>query len=1247
MGSAVSWLRVLTIISVVCVCSAQRVHYRFQRLSVNEGLSQSDIYAMAQDNDGFLWFGSQDGLNLHDGVSFKIFRSDPDVVGTLTNDFVNALMIDTEGMLWVGTRNGLFRFDQASQTFAEVSAFVDGHLGDSLITALELDWRGRLWIGSERGGLHVIESHQLKQVPLPSSEAHILSLLGDLDGTMWVGTQSGVVAIDAANYEPKGSWLEGTPVHALKRDATRVLWLGTRRGLYRQSDHEFEWFPPISNHVWCLLEDSDHKLWVGTESGLWVLNSDRTNYDLLTHNPHNQSSLGNADVRAMMQDRTGVIWIATRGTGINKLAQPTPWFRHYVADVNQKQNLNDSLVWEIFESRDGLVWIGTKTGGLNVVDPKTDHFTHYQHDPNNPASIGSDWVFAVEEDRLGFIWVGTSGGGLNRLNRATGTFDRWIHVPDDPNSLPNDRVFALLEDRYGQLWVGTNNGLARMDENRRSMQVFLPDPNDSNAIKHNQIRSLYEDHKGDIWVGTTRGGVSVLSAEGRPTRHFQHHENDPNSLANDWVLCVLEDSSGRVWIGTDGGLNRLETSGSMRRYRVKDGLPNEVIYGLLEDERGLIWITTNHGLSRLNPNDDSFRNLDVQDGLLSNEFNQGSYHKAANGDLLVGGIGGITRFTPHLVTLDHRPPQVALTNLLISNKPVPISTADHPTPLSKHIQSMDAITLSYRETMFAIEFAALHYTAPERNRYAYRMAGVHQDWIEGDAKHRVATFTRLSQGSYDFQVKAANKDGIWSEPISLRVKILPPPWQTWWAYLTYAAVLLLASALFIRFRLQKEAERRAFQKSLATREERLRLALGGSGDELWDWNLQTGEVARINPLKGIHRPSKLDGPKDAPSDTRVHPEDSHILLNALQAHLSGQAEDFEAVYRIQADSGEWLWLRAHGQIVERDGSGQATRVAGTTTDITANKCAEEELRRLNEELEERVEKRTSDLRDAQSRLIDVAHRAGMAEVAAGVLHNIGNILNSVNISTEVLYERLNSSKVHDLIRIEGLLASHRQNLAQFFTEHPKGKLIPEYLDTLLPGLKTEHGRLTQEVEELREAIRMMTDVIHTQQSYATAGLYTENTDVTEIVDDALKLMQTSLHKRGIQVIRQFQANPKGNVPRVKLVHVLTNIIKNARDAMADVEHPQLTIRVSQPSKDQAAIAVRDNGCGIESDHLKRIFVHGFTTKRDGHGFGLHTCANALTEMGGSLEAYSDGQGKGSTFTLLFPLDVPLTEPTTH
>ncbi|MFB3133553.1 MAG: two-component regulator propeller domain-containing protein, partial [Rhodothermales bacterium] len=428
------------------------------------------------------------------------------------------------------------------------------------------------------------------------------------------------------------------------------------------------------------------------------------------------------------------------------------------------------------------LWIGTDGGGLSRLDPTTGRFTTYEHNRADPSSLSHNRVLDVTEDQAGRLWIGT-GNGLDRLDPATGRFTRFRHDPANPVSLSNNRVFFVYEapSEPGMLWIGTWDGLNRFDPETGQATVFHADPDDTTSLSNNRVISILEDRAGMLWVGTFGGGLNQRhAATGRFTR-FRHDSNDPHSLSQDIVASIYEDATGTLWIGTGGGLNRFEPElGTFTRFTQREGLPNNTIYGILEDDRGTLWLSTNKGLSQFDPTTETFANYDLGDGLQSNEFSQGSYYKSRTGELFFGGINGFNRFHPDNLH-SASPPPVVLTAVGIGGE------AEDLLP-----SGVEAITMA-QENVFSFEFAALDYTNPTKNRYAFMLEGVDKDWHYRGADRRYAAYPNLKGGTYTLRVRGSNADGVWNdEGATLRVTVVPPFWETWWFRLLAVTALLAA-----------------------------------------------------------------------------------------------------------------------------------------------------------------------------------------------------------------------------------------------------------------------------------------------------------------------------------------------------------------------------------------------------------------------------------------------------------------------
>jgi diguanylate cyclase (GGDEF)-like protein len=512
--------------------------------------------------------------------------------------------------------------------------------------------------------------------------------------------------------------------------------------------------------------------------------------------------------------------------------------------------VSGNLIQSFAESVDDrTIWIAAYGDGLNRLDRRTGRFTHYRSRPNDPASLADDRVMSLAVDREGMVWVGTIDAGLDRLDPRTGVFEHFRHDPEDPRSLSRNAVTRIYEDRQGVLWVGTyKGGLNRMDRRKGEFIRYQHDPSNPTSLSNDRVVGITEDEDGILWIGTDGGGLNRFDPEKGTFSRYRHDPADPESLSSDNVWVVHRDRMERLWVGTQGGgLNRWDPSlryahlGRFKRYDTKDGLPGAVVNGILEDDAGTLWISTTRGLSRFSPETGAFKNYDASDGLQS-EFNHGAFFKASDGEMFFGGSNGFNSFYPQLVRENPHAPEVALTAFLKFNQKVDLGV-----PLT----DVREISLTHKDSVVAFEFAALDYTAPEKNRYRYKLEGFDEDWIDAGRLRR-ATYTNLSPRSYTFRVKAANNDGVWNEEdLAVRVRMIPPPWRTWWAYGIYTLMgvgLLYAYARRQALKLEREAE---YNRKLSLEVEVRTQELAQRNKELEAFNHKLEEASLTDSLTGF------------------------------------------------------------------------------------------------------------------------------------------------------------------------------------------------------------------------------------------------------------------------------------------------------------------------------------------------------------------------------------------------------------
>ncbi len=748
--------------------AAAQQHLLFDHLTVKQGLSQGDVLCIFQDSRGFMWFGTQDGLNRYDGYEFRVYKNDPQNPSTISENFVILIAEDTSGTIWIGTRaNGsvLNKFDRLSETFTHVPRD-SVNLGAMRVSESRpgyIDPSGVRWSPTQAQGLDRYDPRTGKTTrfvhdpknPGSLSDNKVYSVTGDRTGTIWVGTHGGLDRLDEKT---------GTFIH------------------YRHNERD-----PKSlsdNFVWPLLEDHNGVLWVGTfQGGLNRFDRATGTFTHYRQNDLDPRGIGGDCIYALYEDASGMIWAGTGNHGVDRFNPDLSNFELCVHDASNASGLVDNDILSIYVDRSSLVWIGTESG-LNCWDRKKGTFRLYKHDPKDPHTIGDVSVQAVLEDHLGTFWIGTVSNGLDRFDKTSNTFIHFTNTPGDTTSLSDNRVYALCEDHLGYIWVGTYaGGLCRFDRKSGSFRVFQHHDSLPGSLGGSGVWALLEDRGGQLWVGTYGGGLDQFNRETGTFAHFSHNEKNPNSLSDNIILTLFEDRKGTLWVGTTNGLNRFDRqSGTFRIYTQKDGLPNTTIFGILEDRRGYLWISTNKGISRFDPSKDQFHNFDYSDGLQGNEFNQAAYAQdPATGEIFFGGPNGLSLFQPERIKFNTFVPPVVFTSFTRYNmddkKGEPIRDIG--------TDAKRAITISYKDNVVNFEFSALSYFNSFKNQYAYRLRGYNEGWIQLGPERR-ATFTNLSGGDYVLEVKGANNDGLWNEAgAMLNITVNPPWWKTRWAYGSY------------------------------------------------------------------------------------------------------------------------------------------------------------------------------------------------------------------------------------------------------------------------------------------------------------------------------------------------------------------------------------------------------------------------------------------------------------------------------
>lgn len=818
---------------------------RFDHISIEEGLSQSSVRVILQDRRGFMWFGTEDGLNRYDGYTFKSYKPDLYSPNSISDRWITAIVEDADGYLWVGTRQGgLNRYDPGTDTFTRF--LHDDQNASSLrsnqINVLLLDHANNLWVGTNSGVDRFQRESQsfehLGMNPSPSwdlSGRNITAMYEDQLGNFWVGTTDGglgrldpddgkALFFAYRNEEENVSILSGendtstreneetishNHVTSIVEDQDGVLWVGTRSGLnqflpetgsFRRFMHDDDKPNTISNNmVYDLFVDSTGNLWIATSDGLNRFESDSEEFVQYRNDPAFSKSLSNDHILSIYEDRGGVLWFGTYGGGINKYDRQRANFEYYRHDSTNSNSLSENFIFSVYMDKEGYAWIGTYSNGLNRFDRRANQVLRFQNDPKRSESIGSNEVLAIAEDQDGYLWIGTANG-LDRFDRSTYKFSHFTREPTNPDSISANLIYDVFVDSRNTVWVGTVSGLDRFNRETGTFTHYYPEKKNPNSLSGIMAYSITEDSNGNLWVGTFTSGLNKFDPETETFTRYRNDAQDKTSISNDSILTIHEDSKGRIWIGTAGGglnLYHPETD-SFTYYLEKDGLPNGVVYGILEDENGHLWMSTNFGLSRFDPETETFHNFDEGDGLQSNEFNSGAYAEGNDGEFYFGGINGLTVFHP--AAIDNNPylPQVTLTSL---------KQDDSPMALNGSVETIRDVTIEWPQNSFEFEFSALSYNQSNKNQYAYKLDGFDTNWHSSGTK-RNGRYTNLPGGEYTLLLKASNSDGIWNDnPVRVHINVVPPYWQTVWFRVLVSLVAVVAVLAGIRLRTKSIQDR--------------------------------------------------------------------------------------------------------------------------------------------------------------------------------------------------------------------------------------------------------------------------------------------------------------------------------------------------------------------------------------------------------------------------------------------------------
>src|SRR5215813_5869353 len=937
---------------------------RFTHLSGTQGLSQTRVDEIIQDDQGFIWFGTQVGVNRYDGYKFKVFSHDPVRPSSLSGTFVYSLFKDRSGVIWVGSDQSFDRFERATETFTHFHIDTP----DPIVIHISQDSAGMLWLATEKGlyrfdpaSGYVVRFHHDPKDAFSLSGDNIQSTGEDRERQFWVVTGAGLDGFDRATgkvtlHVPLPELVHGSlcavACRSFHEDRFGIFWIiyGSGSGLavfdrktnrvIRYSFHDRESSSNALTGVNAILEDHNGTMWFAT-MGDGLLKFDRNHQRFVRYrrHPDDPESLAENRVIALFEDQEGNIWAGLHAVAPDRFANTQPPFEQFRPGSADLHAPGENLVNAIYEDRRGTLWMGAGEALIGI-DRKTGQYTRYH--PEGPR-VNTE-VLAIQEDRAGIMWVGMLGHGLSRFDPSTGQFKTYRRRQGDSSSLSNDTVTRILINRAGVMWVSTWDGLNRFDPATGRFTLFKQDP-----AKIEPYYSIVEGKDGFLWLGSKSGLVRFRPSTGQFTV-FQHKPEDSTSLSDNTVDSIYEDHSGNLWLGTQGGLNRMEPKkGTFTAFYRKDGLPGNAVSCILADGRDNLWMSTNNGLSRFDPLTRTFKNYSVADGLPGNDLTGwDACFKSHTGEMFFGGFAGAVAFRPDQVLDSTYTPPVVFTDFQLAGRPVDIGPASL---LTRSITYADDLKLSHKQGFFSVEFSALSFRSPTTNRYRYKLEGLDSGWHEGGSEQRVVSYTSLPAGTYKFRVQGATSRGPWTEPGPvLQIKILPPWWASWWFRTSCAAGLLLIGCAAYSYRMRQIARlfevrllsEQRLRRSEAFLSEGQRLSLTGT----FCWKVATDEIMWSEQLYHIFEFESGTPVTIERINSRVHPEDAPMMKETIERARAGGAH-FEYRHRLLMPDGSVKYVNAiaHGS---RDATGRVEYI-GAVQDVTQRHRSEEALSKARSE----------------------------------------------------------------------------------------------------------------------------------------------------------------------------------------------------------------------------------------------------------------------------------------------------------
>jgi len=1196
---------------------AEKIEWHFEQMTSEQGLSQNSVSCIIQDSTGFLWAGTESGLNRFDGHNFVVFQPEPGNPNSISDNIINTLTLDKTGTLWIGTSNGLNKYEDSTASFTRFLIEPDTN-PFSIYEILHRD-SSTIWLGSNRGLIYfnpLTGNYRIYSL-LKSTEPPEVKAITFADGKkLWVGTSAGLFIFDPKNAQVKhyrhkpgdSSSLSSNYINKLFKDKNGTLWIGTKSGGLNRFSPTTGVFKKYicktgkekEQTITALFGFNEQELWVGvSDKGLTAFNLKTETYNPYPVILDESSIYQNNLLTAIYKDASGVYWLGTFGNGLIKLVKYYRGFEHYKVDEELKLKKNANMVFAFAEAGRQKYWIGT-WNGLYQLDKNSNSFRHFEVSPKvreHPYKI-----FSLYSDSNNRLWICSRNSGLHYLDENQAECRPFILQSQTKTFLKDTSIYSITADSSGILWLGSNTGLYALDPATGKVEIFRHEKNNPASLSYNFIRTLFFDNKGDLWIGTMGGGLDHFNLKSKTFKHYKFSPTNPNSISSNQVMAINQDNKGRIWVGTNGGgllyLNRATNKFKQVNLRLKKS--NFVIYSIIRDKNDHLWVTGLNGIFRIKIKANIKAHFVHSDGLQHNEFNAGAGFASSSGHILIGGFNGFNIFHPDSLKRNEHVPKVVLTDIKIFSESYCnlMSKKEGQALLENCLPVSASLDLQYNQNFITFEFAGLDFTNPDKNSFVYRLKYFERKWhkLRGGMS---AIYTAIPPGSYEFEVRAANNDGKWTRRgIAQKIIIHPPYWATYWFYaillFIFGLILVTIHKLRLRnikrqnlqlaeinIRLTNEAEERlSVQRALKESQRKLTTLIQNLPGIAYrcknDYErtmefISEGCLALTGfPAGEITENSRLS------FSQLIHPEDRLSVINSIKNHIKDKLP-FHLGYRIihKKNRSKWVWEQGQGIY---DEAGNLEAIEGLITDITDRKQLEERL--------------------YQSQKIEA-----IGLLAGGIAHDFNNFLTIIRGYSEL-------------------------SMALLEDKHP---------------VMSKLSHMSSAVDKAEALTRQLLAFSSKQVLHPTVF------DLNLLIQEEQKMLSRLIGEH-IDLKTELQEEPAMiKADRSQVDQIIMNLIINARDAMP--EGGELVISTNSKWEEKATdgfgskflpgryihMRICDTGFGMDEHTIQHIFEPFFTTKHQGKGtgLGLATVYGIVKQSGGHITVTSR-KDTGTTFHLYFP-----------